>query len=80
MRELGGEVEREGGFAEAGVGGEEGEATEGEVVGPEPVEGLGGDAGEGEGGHGGLLSFSKFDVCLVFNITLTFGGCKGKIA
>ncbi len=44
-------MECEGGFACAGVGGEEGEASAGEVVVPEPGEGLRGDLGEGECGH-----------------------------
>jgi hypothetical protein len=49
-----GEVEGEGGFTGAGVAGEEGEFSLGEVVLPEPLEGLGWDVGEGESaGFGG---------------------------
>ena len=52
--ELCGEVEGEGGFAGGGVSGEEGEFSAGDAGLPEPVEGFGGDLGEGGGFHGGL--------------------------
>jgi hypothetical protein len=48
-------MESEGGFAEAGVGGEEGEFSEGDAGVPEPLEGFGGKMGERGGKHLRLL-------------------------
>ena len=50
--DAGGDVEGEDGFADARVAVEEGDVAEGKVSGPEPFDGLGGEVGEGEEGHG----------------------------
>jgi hypothetical protein len=57
-RDAGGEIAEEGRFAETGVAVEVGELPRGEAAGGEPVDGLGGDAVEGDDVREGVAAGS----------------------